>query len=1084
MATAASRSRKPAPTPARPGQKSGRTSIAAATRVRIPPRSIVPGSAGPAIKLTSPVAAQDPRFQKVMDKLQKSASKSKEHVHPERKAAEALAAAKPPAKEKLGDAQANQVDTMKDAQTKKPEKSSFLALLQAEIAKVVPKNLGETENFMKGEKKAQLKGAVTGNVNQQKEEATSGIKSATDQPPDASKVESNEPTAIPPEGPAPAPPAIGATDAVPAPKPESEVSLQQSKDDAGKKLADAQVTPQQLQEANDPRFSAVLTAKSAVEKQATTAPQQYRANEQKTLSQEAAKAVADEKHGITALQGEHNRAGAAIKLRQQSTKEKDEADRKKVAGDIEKIYNETKQTVENKLASLETDVSTMFDQGADAALKSMTDYIDTRMSKWKYERYLYLGPVIGGARWLKDKLFGLPKDVDIFYEEGRKLFTKQLDDLVVRIANVVETRLKEAKDEITRGQKRISDYVNGLPKNLQAVGKAAEKVMAGRFDELRQGVDAKKNDLAQKLAQRYKDANDKANEKLKAMQEENKGLVTKLAEKLGEVIKILREFKERVAAMLKKGQDTIMLIVAHPINFLKNLLNAIKKGIGQFVDNIWAHLKAGFLAWLFGSLAEAGIEIPSDFSLGSILKLVLQVLGLTYDRIRAKAVKLIGERNVALIEKVWSFLSTLIKGGPAALWEQIKEFLGNLKEMVVNAIQDWVVTTVIKAAITKLATMFNPVGAIIQAIMAIYNTVMFFIERIQQILAFVEAVINSVYKIATGDISSAANWIEQALARTIPIIIGFLARLLGLSGISDKIKEIIKKIQDYVDKAVDKLIDKVVKGIGKLFGKGKGEEKGTGDPDHDAKVQAGLLAIDQEDAKLQKDGKIEQADAEKVAAKVKREHPIFKSIMVVDGNESWDYKYEASNGTKKGEKKRVVRPRELVGKATPKLDELEKKEEGVTQRYVYEYKNNYEGDQELLIYVEMRAARKLGRVSEASGIQAYNKATGHSLSKNNRTIEMIRGDEPFRIPDIFLFGVVVGDVKDELRRSYDGQMRDNVLIAKGSRAKIQGKLLTQKHRFDLVVRAPSDKDKGRATIVSGPLKDAIASTGGKVYYLL
>src|SRR5438067_867421 len=128
MPTAVPCTRKPASTSTPSGKKSGRTSIAAATRVRVPPRSIVPGAAGPAIKLTNPVAAKDPRFQKVMEKLQKSAAKSKEHVHPGRKAAEAMAAAKPPAKEKVGDAQANQVDTMKEAETKKPEKNSFLEL--------------------------------------------------------------------------------------------------------------------------------------------------------------------------------------------------------------------------------------------------------------------------------------------------------------------------------------------------------------------------------------------------------------------------------------------------------------------------------------------------------------------------------------------------------------------------------------------------------------------------------------------------------------------------------------------------------------------------------------------------------------------------------------------------------------------------------------------------------------------------------------------------------------------------------------------------------------------------------------------
>jgi hypothetical protein len=41
-----------------------------------------------------------------------------------------------------------------------------------------------------------------------------------------------------------------------------------------------------------------------------------------------------------------------------------------------------------------------------------------------------------------------------------------------------------------------------------------------------------------------------------------------------------------------------------------------------------------------------------------------------------------------------------------------------------------VVTRIIKAAVVKLVSMFNPVGAIIQAIGAIISTVQFFVQRI------------------------------------------------------------------------------------------------------------------------------------------------------------------------------------------------------------------------------------------------------------------------------------------------------------------------------------------------------------------
>jgi hypothetical protein len=841
----------------------------------MPPSLLASSSAGPAITLKDPKAAKDPRFQKVMGKLQQSAVQTKRHPSPQRKAAEAQAAALPPANEKLAGAQANQVDTMQSAKGKKPEADSFLTLLRAEIAKIMPKTLGDTENFMQGDQPQTLKGTMTGNVNQQKEDASGEIKTASSQAPDPGKVEGKAVTPLPTEDVPPTPPAVGAAEAVPEPKLESEVSLQQSKQDTDQQLTDAEVTPGQLQEANDPRFSAVLTAKSSVAKQADSAPKEFRSTEQKTLAQEAARAVSDEKQGLTALQHEKGKAGPAVKLKQLTAKQKDEARRKEVTDTIEKIYSETKQTVETKLASLENDVSSMFDKGIEDAMTKMKSYIDQKMDAYKDDRY---GGWDGGLLWASDKLFGMPDEVNVFYENGRKIFTEELDTLVVNIAKVVETRLKEAKDEIAKGQTRISDYVKSLPKDLQAVGKAAEKEVAGRFEELSKGIDEKKNALAQKLAQRYKEATDKANEQLKKMQEENKGLVTKFIEKLGEIIKILREFKERISSMIKKGKDTIMLIVAHPIRFLGYLIDAIKQGVLQFSRNILKHLEKGLMDWLFGSLGEAGIEIPSDFSLGSILKLVLQVLGLTYDRIRAKAVKLIGERNVALLEKAWQFISALIKGGPAAMWEQIKEFLGNLKEMIIKAILDWVVEGIIRAAIKKLVLMFNPVGAIIGAIMAIYDTVMFFIERINDILDLVESIINSVYKIATGDISGAASSIENALAKAIKIMIRFFVRFLHLTGIAEKIKETIKKIQDTVDKAVDKLIDKVVKGIGKLFGKGKNGDK-----------EKPSEAVSTPEGDIDKSAKLGQ-DPHTLRGHVEGEHIVI--LMASDGFDDLDKKID------------------------------------------------------------------------------------------------------------------------------------------------------------------------------------------------
>ena len=99
--------------------------------------------------LPKPSPQSDPRFKKVMEDLKRGAARSKHHAPAGRKAAEASAAAKGPPNEKAAAGKSAQVDKIQGAPTKNPEPASFLSVLQAEIAKAMPKTLGDTEKFMK-----------------------------------------------------------------------------------------------------------------------------------------------------------------------------------------------------------------------------------------------------------------------------------------------------------------------------------------------------------------------------------------------------------------------------------------------------------------------------------------------------------------------------------------------------------------------------------------------------------------------------------------------------------------------------------------------------------------------------------------------------------------------------------------------------------------------------------------------------------------------------------------------------------------------------------------------------------------------
>ncbi|HET6438815.1 MAG TPA: hypothetical protein VFG59_12175, partial [Anaeromyxobacter sp.] len=130
-----------------------------ASHAALPAAPGAPGGTGPAPKLSGPAAAS-PRFARVMQLLQRSAAVVRRHEPATKKAAQAQAAAVSPPQERVAGAQANQVDVMKGAEAKKPEKSGFLAMLRQQIQQIMPKDLNSADQFMKGGEKEQVKEAV------------------------------------------------------------------------------------------------------------------------------------------------------------------------------------------------------------------------------------------------------------------------------------------------------------------------------------------------------------------------------------------------------------------------------------------------------------------------------------------------------------------------------------------------------------------------------------------------------------------------------------------------------------------------------------------------------------------------------------------------------------------------------------------------------------------------------------------------------------------------------------------------------------------------------------------------------------
>ena len=358
---------------------------------------------------------------------------------------------------------------------------------------------------------------------------------------------------------------------------------------------------------------------------------------------------------------------------------------------------------------------------------------------------------------------------------------------------------------------------------------------------------------------------------------------------------------------IKKTGAALKSILKNPLPFVGNLVKAAKQGFLNFAGNFLGHLKAGLMDWLLGALP--GVYVPKAFSLGEIVKFAFSVLGISWQNIRQKLVKAVGEPAVAAMEAGFDIVKTLVTEGPAAAWDKIKEQLAELQEKVVGGIVDFVVDMVVKKAVPKLVAMFIPGAGFISAIMSIYETVMVFVEKIAKIVQVVKGFIDSIVAIAGGAIGAAASKVEGILAGLLSLAINFLAGFIGLGKVADKVMGVIGKVRATIDKALDALINWIVKMAKKLFAKVFGKkEKGAKDPQHDAKVAAGLAAVPNEEKKYLVDGELTAEGAEKVAAQIKKDHNIFSAFTVKQDKSRWEYHYVASSGKFSG----AARPAMLV----------------------------------------------------------------------------------------------------------------------------------------------------------------------------
>jgi hypothetical protein len=828
------------------------------------------------------------------------AAGASQHSAPSAAVGSAQAAAINPATEQTRAAATQTVTNLDATEAEKVKRNEFKAkLMQAiEAATPKPKTKDEAENVMKTGA-AQASGALRGEMSAQSEQAAGPLQSAavTEVPPSSQPAPPK--TTLEPEPIGEPPAEVSAAPVVPAPLPAEQLDYSSDRAPTENAMAEANVTSDQLQKGNEPEFGQALGARTEAEEHETKAEATYRQSEAKVRDDARSSA---EKKLANELGGIHGARAAQIGKvvgQQTQTVDKNAQERQRITETIDGIKNKTRADVTAILDTMEKEAGDIFEAGLKRAEQAYEDTFEEAKG--------------GIGTWLTTWGDDWEKLIENSLTKARAEYLRQVGVAIDEVSNLVDGKLQAAKQRVANGRMEVENFVKTVDDSVTKFGEEALQSVSADFDAMGTEIDERRDGLINKLAEQYKASYERMSAKETELREANKSLWQRVYDATVGLIKKIIEFKNMLMSVLAKAADVIGLIIGDPIGFLGNLIDGVQKGIQNFSDRIGEHLKKGLIEWLFGELAAGGIQIPETFDLKGILSLVMQVLGLTYENIRGRAVTIVGEPIVKAIEQAAEIFKILVTEGPAGLWKYIKEQIGDFKEMILEQIKSFIIEKVIKAGIMWLVGLLNPASGFFKACKAIYDIVMFFVERATQIMAFVNAVIDSMASIARGAIDVAAKAVENALAKAIPVVIGFLAALLGLSGISEKIKEIIAAIRGPINKAIDWVINlavKAVKAAGKLVGGlfGKKEEKKEGkhddDPQRAAKITAGLADIDKAERAYLKDGRITRKDAEHVAATVKKDHNVFTSITVVDGGEVWSYDYTASPGeTHTGEKK-------------------------------------------------------------------------------------------------------------------------------------------------------------------------------------
>lgn len=626
--------------------------------------------------------------------------------------------------------------------------------------------------------------------------------------------------AVPPQPAVAQTPGIAAHSAVPDAVPAKDVSLDKDAAESRKKAEDAGMHSAPAALITTGPVAEARTAQGELDQSAKEGPAKVLAGQQQALSKAEGDMAALGARTLAALEASRAGATKSNESLQTGVVGSEESMRAKAASEAQKAFLDAKTLVSAQLKDLPSTAMAEWDAAKDVLAAKFKADLKPVQDKVKKRHEGATGFAVG----IWDVVTGMPAWAEKGYTDAEKAFGDGVIAKLKAISTKVNAVIAACDLIITNARTHIKKVYDDLPASMSAFAQQEKAKFDGQLDHLHNEVIATRDSFNKDLIASSSAAVDEVRAEIAELRKKAAGLVGRIVSAVNRFVDdpvkfIIEGLLELLGippasfwAVVGKIKKVVRKIADDPLAFGNNLLQGLADGFGIFFSNFGTHLLKGFLSWLLGGVKD--VQVPKDVSVRSIVTFFLQLMGITWPNIRKILVKLIGAKNVALVEKVYSMVSLLIEKGPEGIYEMIKEKLDPqaIVDQVVQMAVDFMVTAIIKQVSARIVMLFNPAGAILQALEAIYRVLKWVFQNAARIFTLVETVVNGVADILAGNTAAFAAAVEKGLAMLIAPVISFIADYLSLgdlpSIVADKVKSMREWILGMIEKALTWLVEK------------------------------------------------------------------------------------------------------------------------------------------------------------------------------------------------------------------------------------------------------------------------------------